>query len=86
MCVCVFSLIFARDTVLALRLAEKEAKDNLRCLWADGSGSRAPTSSRALIGTCVEVLSGDLINVFVDADSESRAEGFEIKVALSSVR
>ena len=85
----------SRETALALRQAELEAKTNKRFIWQDddslsiglGSGSAA-VPPRIIEGSCVEVLSGDTVLIAVEHDSNSaqNLEGTEVKVSLSSIR
>ena len=71
-----------RDTVLALRVVEKEAQAAQRFIWT-GYQPAAPSACMCYFeGTVVEVVSGDTLVVQEGDD----LEGAEKKVSLSSIK
>jgi hypothetical protein len=82
---------------LALRQAEFEAKNKKVFLWSEESTAAsdspsatavAPPGVRVLDGVCIEVLSGDTLQLLVTNDSavNSGLQGTEVKISLASVR
>ena len=87
--------MYVRETALALRQAELEAKTNKRFLWQDDNSltiglgvGAAAVPPRIIEGACIEVISGDTVLISVEHDSNSaqNLEGTECKVSLSSIR
>lgn len=73
-------LTHRRDTVLALRVAEKEAQTGQRFIWTGYQPTAPSACMRYFEGTVIEIVSGDTI-VIIEGEEES-----EIKITLSSIK
>lgn len=73
-------LAYCRETVLALRVAEKEAQTGQRFIWTGYQPSAPSACMRYFEGTVIEVVSGDTV-VIIEGEEET-----EIKITFSSIK
>lgn len=72
--------VYHRETVLALRVAEKEAQTGQRFIWTGYQPSAPSACMRYFEGTVIEIISGDTV-VIIEGEEEA-----EIKITFSSIK
>lgn len=75
--------MYHRDTVLALRVAEREAQAGQRFIWTGYQPAAPSACMRYFEGLVVEIISGDTV-VVLEGDGE--VDGVERKITLSSIK